>query len=96
MRMVGLPTLKPGRVISGSMVTPPLAVGHIDLRVGAGDGVLHHHRQELGVERIFLQRELGGEPALIADDGVEAAVRHRLRLVVELLAHDGRRTRSGS
>jgi len=64
-----------------------LAVGHIDLAVGSGNGVLHHHLEELRIERIFFQREFGGEASLVADDGVEAPVRHRFRLVVERLAH---------
>jgi hypothetical protein len=47
----------------------------------------HHHLEELRIERIFFQREFGGEASLVADDGVEAPVRHRFRLVVERLAH---------
>jgi hypothetical protein len=39
----------------------------------------------LRVEGIVGELELGREPPLIADDGVEAAVRHLLRLVVELI-----------
>ncbi len=64
-----------------------VAIRHIDLLVGAGNGVLHHHGQVLGVEGISLELEFGREAALIADDGVEASVRHGLRLGVELLAH---------
>jgi hypothetical protein len=43
----------------------------------------------LRVEGIFLEPEFGRELALITDDGIEAAVRHRFRLVVERVAEVG-------
>jgi hypothetical protein len=38
----------------------------------------------LGVEGIVGELELGREPALVANDGVKAAIRHLLWLIVEL------------
>jgi len=64
-------------------------VRHVDLCVGGGDRILHHHQQGLRVEGIFLKLEFGRELPLIADDRIEAAVGHGLRFVVELVAEVG-------
>jgi hypothetical protein len=63
-----------------------VGIRHVDLGVRTGQRVFHGDGEMLRVERIFLERKLGREAALIANDVVAAAVRHDLRRVVEFVA----------
>jgi hypothetical protein len=80
----GLADLEAGQGHFGVEADAAIGVRYVDLRILARDRILHHHRQELRVEGIVGELELGREPALVANDGVKAAIRHLLRLIVEL------------
>jgi hypothetical protein len=63
-----------------------ISLGRVNQPVDIQDGVFQHHPQHLRVEGIGVEPELGGELPAVADDGIEAAVRHNFGLIVERLA----------